>query len=132
MRERVAQHLEDPSCASCHQVMDPIGLGLENFDGVGRWREQENGADIDPSGELDRESFSDAWELGAALAAHDDFGPCVNRTLFRYATGRTEADPEQPLVDWHADGLKESGYRLKFLMRDVALGPAFRVVGEVQ
>ncbi len=132
MRERVAQHLEDPSCASCHQVMDPIGLGLENFDGVGRWREEENGVVIDPSGQLDQETFADAWELGGTLAAHEDFGPCVNRTLFRYATGRTEADAEQPLVDWHADGLQESGYRLRFLMRDVALGPAFRVVGEVQ
>jgi hypothetical protein len=131
MRERVARHLEEPSCAACHQVMDPIGLGLENFDGVGRWREEENGATIDPGGELDGEAFADAWALAGTLAAHEDFGPCVNRTVYRYATGRTDAEAEAALVDWHADGLKESGYRLQFLMRDVALGPAFRVVGEV-
>jgi hypothetical protein len=112
--------------------MDPIGLGLENFDGVGRWRTEENGATIDPSGELDGTSFDDAWDLGEVLSKHDDFGPCVNRTLYRYATGRSEAEGEEPLMDWHADGLKESGYRLKFLIRDVAMGPAFRVVGEVQ
>lgn len=132
MRERVARHLEEPSCAACHQLMDPIGLGLENFDGVGRWRTEENGATIDPSGELDGTSFDDAWDLGEVLSKHDDFGPCVNRTLYRYATGRSEAEGEEPLMDWHADGLKESGYRLKFLIRDVAMGPAFRVVGEVQ
>jgi hypothetical protein len=132
MRDRVAQHLEDPSCAACHQVMDPIGLGLENFDGVGRWRTEENDVTIDASGDLDGVDFADAWALGSALAAHEDFGPCVNRTLYRYATGRAEDEAEQPLVDWHADGLRESGYRLKFLMRDVAVGPAFRVVGEVE
>ncbi len=132
MRERVAKHLEDPSCASCHQFMDPIGLGLENFDGVGRYRAEENNTEIDPSGELDGAAFADAWALGGTLAAHDAFGPCVNRTLYRFAAGREEADAEAPLVDWHADGLKESEYRLKFLMRDVALGPAFRTVGEVE
>ncbi len=132
MRERVARHLEDPSCAGCHQVMDPIGLGLENFDGLGRWRNEENDTPIDPTGDLDGDDFADAWALARAVAVHDDFGPCLNRTLFRYATGRAEADAEQPLVDWHADGLKEAEYRLQFLMRDIAAGPAFRLVGSVE
>ncbi|MCA9544966.1 MAG: DUF1592 domain-containing protein, partial [Myxococcales bacterium] len=53
LRERLAEHAANPTCAGCHAIMDPIGLGLEQFDGVGRFRTTENGGVIDPSGELD-------------------------------------------------------------------------------
>lgn len=53
LRERVAQHLTDPTCAGCHKLTDPIGLGLENFDAIGSWRTLDHGAEIDPRGELD-------------------------------------------------------------------------------
>ena len=132
MRDRVAQHLEDPSCAGCHAMMDPIGLGLENFDGVGRWRKEENGETIDPSGALDGASFSDAWELGAAVAEHAAFAPCVNDTIYRFATGHEVADAEEDLVNWHADGFHEAGYRVRALLADIAMGPGFRTVGGVE
>ena len=48
MRERLEQHFEDPSCAGCHKMMDLVGLGLENLDGIGQWRDLENNAPIDP------------------------------------------------------------------------------------
>jgi hypothetical protein len=51
LRERLETHLSDPYCASCHRLTDPIGLGFENFDGIGKWRPTENDAVIDPSGE---------------------------------------------------------------------------------
>jgi len=60
MRDRIAEHLADPFCASCHSLTDPIGLGFESFDGIGRWRSTENGATIDPSGTLDGVDFADA------------------------------------------------------------------------
>src|SRR5207253_830495 len=52
MRQRMAQHRDNPSCAGCHQMMDPIGFALENFDTVGHWRSREGVAPIDASGFL--------------------------------------------------------------------------------
>ena len=132
MRDRVAQHLEDPACASCHAIMDPIGLGLENFDGIGRWRTTENGVTIDASGELDGATFNDGWDLGGAIADTNAFPSCLNATIYHYANGRTVGEGETELLDWHDEGFTVSGYRLRFLMRDIANGPAFRTVGGVE
>jgi uncharacterized protein DUF1585/uncharacterized protein DUF1588 len=52
VRERLAEHRKNPACAGCHKMMDPIGLALENFNAVGRWRTVDSGAPIDPSGQL--------------------------------------------------------------------------------
>lgn len=129
MRDRVAQHLEDPSCAACHNYMDPIGLGFENFDGIGRWRTTENEVEIDASGDLDGVDFDDAWALSAAIADHSAFAPCVNKTLYAYAQGRVGGEGEDDIVDWHAEGFAVEDYRLKFLLRDIATGQAFRTAG---
>lgn len=129
MRDRVAQHNADPTCAECHELMDPIGLGFENFDGVGRWRTEEAGIVIDPSGDLDGAEFADAWELAGIVAENRAFTGCVSDTLLAAAVGHPLAEGEEDLADWHTDGLKESGYRVRFLLRDIARGPAFRRVG---
>src|SRR5690606_35201546 len=68
MRERLAQHLEDPSCSGCHVLMDPIGFGLENFDGVGMFRLTENDVPLDTVSKLDNlGEFDGARELGGLL-----------------------------------------------------------------
>ncbi len=126
MRERIAVHLEDPTCASCHQITDPIGLGFENFDGLGRWRWSENEADIDPSGDMDGDAFVDAWELGAVVARHRQLGPCLTETLLQYATGASTEDLDDTLLDWHAEGFAAADHRVLWLLRDIALSPAFR------
>jgi hypothetical protein len=125
MRERVAQHLEDPACANCHEMTDLIGLGLENFDGIARWRSSENGHEINPSGELDGAAYADAWKLAAELAKHPDVGPCLSNQLFAYATHHTPKWTERSTMEWHSEGFEESGYRVAFLMRDIALSAAF-------
>ena len=64
MREQVAQHRASPACASCHNLMDPVGFALENFDAVGRWRSEDEGMPVDASGKLpDGTAFSGASEL---------------------------------------------------------------------
>ncbi len=132
MRDRVEQHLADPSCAACHSSMDPIGLGLENFDGLGGWRDTENGVTIDASGDLDGVPYAGAWDLGQALHDHPNTGPCLARTLFQYAGGRLVGAGETELLDWHAAGFAESGYSVKFLLRDLVTSPGFRRVGEAE
>lgn len=129
MRERIAVHLEDPFCASCHQLTDPIGLGFENFDGIGRWRTTENDATIDPSGELDGAAFQDAWTLAEAVADHPSTGPCLSRTVLQYATGAVADELDDDLEQWHAEGFGQAGHRVLWLMRNVALSPAFRGAG---
>ncbi len=125
MRERVQKHLSDPSCAACHQITDLIGLGLENFDGIARWRSIENGAEIDPSGDLDGEEFMDAWGLAGRLALHRDLGPCLSDNLFGHANHRLPVWEDREVMDWHSDGFEQSGYRLKGLIRDIVLHPSF-------
>ena len=132
MRERVAAHLEDPACASCHQFTDPIGLGLENFDAIGRWRTQENGATIDPAGDLDGDAFTDVVSMADALADHPALGPCLSQTLLRYSTGSPLSEELEELAQWHGEGFAESGYRVLPHMREIALSPAFSQAGEVE
>ncbi len=132
MRERVAVHLEDPACASCHQITDPIGLGLENFDGIGRWRLEENDATIDPSGDLDGDAFADFGDLADAIASHPAFGDCLSQTMLRYGTGSALTEGVEELAAWHAAGFEEGGYRILPHLREIALSPAFSTAGELQ
>lgn len=129
MRDRIAIHLEDPTCASCHLLTDPIGLGFENFDGLGRWRDTENDVTIDPSGELDGTSFQDAWQLGALIGRHPATAPCVVRTMLQYGTGAVADELDEELLDWHDEGFADARHRLRWLMQEVALSPAFRTPG---
>jgi hypothetical protein len=129
LRERVAVHLEDPTCAGCHRLMDPIGLGLENFDGLGVWRTSDGGATIDPSGDLDGEAFADAWELGAAVAEHPRVGTCLAETMLRYATGRAIGEGEEDEVDYLGARMGLAGHAMKALQRDIVNSPSFRNVG---
>jgi hypothetical protein len=129
LRDRLQTHLEDPTCASCHQLTDPIGLGLENFDGIGRWRDTENGATIDASGDLEGRSFADAWELGEAVRNNDNLGPCFAHHLYRYAMGRSVAEGEEDLADWIGDGFVQSGHDWQSLLLDIVMSPAFRRAG---
>lgn len=130
LRDRVKEHLENPTCAGCHALTDPIGLGLENFDGIGRYRREDNGALIDPSGELDGVPFADAVALGEAIRDHERFAPCVVRTLVRYATGRVEAPAELKVVGFLADRFADTGYRVRPLLLEIVMSPLFRRAGE--
>lgn len=128
LRDRVREHLENPECAGCHQLMDPVGLGLEQFDSVGRFRSTEGGALIDPSGNLDGSDFSDALELGTVLSEHPSVPGCLVRTLYRYAVSRDTTPSEEPLLQSLRARFQASGYRIPQLMVDIALSEGFQKV----
>lgn len=131
MRDRVQIHLLDPVCASCHQITDPIGLGLENFDGIGKWRVLENGAEIDPSGDLDGVEFTNGWELAGAIAAHPELPLCFTSTVYQYANGASLTEGEAELLEWHLSKFAVSGHSVLTLLADIAQSPGFRNAGEV-
>ena len=117
------------SCAGCHQLTDPIGLGLENFDGIARFRETDSGAVIDPSGDLDGQPFSDMRELGAAIRNHPGFAPCMVETLAHYGMGRVATSSERAWMDTLASRFEVHGFRMKRLMMEFVMSPLFNEVG---
>ncbi len=129
LRQRVKIHLTEPTCAGCHKIMDPIGLGLENFDGIGRYRQTENGAVIDPTGELDGVKFNNPAELAKAIHDARDFPWCIARNVYRFATGQKPGNDESATIDALTERFKSDGYRLKSLLAEVATSPAFRAMG---
>lgn len=131
LRDRVQIHLQDPSCAGCHNVVDPIGLGLENFDGIGRFRSTENGAIIDASGVLDGAYFADARGLGVALHNHDRAASCLASTLYRWGLGHSVQDEEEPMVDALGERFAWANYSIQSLMLDIATSPHFTHAGEL-
>lgn len=131
-RERVDFHLENPVCAGCHRITDPIGLALENFDGAGQYRETEKGVVIDASGTLDGKPFTDAAGLGRALHDSAAVPACLVKRIYAYAVGGRVARSDQPLVDYFKDRFVADGYRVPSLMRTIALSKAFSQSDENQ
>lgn len=87
-RDRLSMHNEDPVCAGCHKITDPIGLSLERFDGIGSARFYENGTLIDIAGGMDAAVFKGAMGLGHSMAQNPQTTQCVTSRALEYATGR--------------------------------------------
>ena len=127
-RERVAVHLEDPACAGCHKITDPMGLALESFDGAGRFRTTENGADLDTSGDLDGVPFEDAVGLGKALRDNPSLPGCLVDRLYSYGSGGAAEPSDRPLMKYFTAEFAENGYKLPELLRTIVLSDAFQHV----
>ncbi|HEY8207655.1 MAG TPA: DUF1588 domain-containing protein [Myxococcaceae bacterium] len=126
MRDRLAAHRADPTCAGCHGMMDGIGLGLEGFDGIGRFRTLDQGVEIDPASELDGKPFAGAAELGEVLADDPRVMRCLQRNLFRAAVGHVETQGEAWPMFRIEEAFAASGYRLRSLLVEIAASEAFR------
>lgn len=127
-RERLTRHRSEPVCAGCHHLMDPIGLTLEQFDGVGMYRTRENGHVIDVSGELDGRQFVGARGLGQALSEHPRVPECLVNTVYRYAGGPQDATVQRDLLQSLNTQFAESGYRLRDLLQRLTTSDAFYAV----
>lgn len=129
LRERIAVHLEDELCAGCHAITDPIGLAFEVFDGIGYWRDSENDALIDPSGDLDGVAFNDAWELADVIAADPAFTRCIVQQFNRWGSGAVEALAQRNGLQALNAEFANSNYKLRDLIEIYVMSPAFRTVG---
>jgi hypothetical protein len=128
LRERLEQHRANALCASCHQRMDPIGFGLENYDAVGVWRSHDGKIAIDASGTLpDGRSFTGSRELAAVLGAQPDaFVRNLTERMLTYALGRGLRREDAASVDRIARNLAAGGYRFSTLVMETVNSPAFR------
>jgi hypothetical protein len=127
-RERLTAHNENPICAGCHKVTDPIGLTFETFDGAGQFRRTENAVAIDTRGSLDGTDFADAAGLGRALAASPALKSCVVNRLYAYAVGRQVLPQEAARLEAYQAMLDKRGYRFDQMLRLMVLDPAFFAV----
>jgi Protein of unknown function (DUF1592)/Protein of unknown function (DUF1588)/Protein of unknown function (DUF1595)/Protein of unknown function (DUF1585)/Protein of unknown function (DUF1587) len=129
-RQRFAIHEEDPTCASCHLLIDPIGLGFENYDALGAFRTMENGKTIDASGELTEAGdvdgpFTGAVALSEKLADSEVVAECVVRQWVEYTLGRRTGEGDDCLVKNAAKAFVALGGDVKALLGILVSTPAF-------
>lgn len=124
-RDRLTVHRENPVCAGCHRITDPIGLTLENFDGVGAFRTTENGAPIDASGALDGTDVSGPVALGEAVSRHPAVPRCMARRVSEYALRRPLTNDDLGWASEMSSRFADEGYRVPALFGAVARSDAF-------
>lgn len=135
-RDRLAEHLTNESCASCHKLIDPIGFGLEKFDAAGGYQEKfmahavrdrkdDSKAKLDVELPIDitgsvaglrNSEFQNPRQLGKILSESDACRACVVKQVFRYCLGRTETRADQPVLDQAMAAFTGSQFKLKELM----------------
>jgi hypothetical protein len=130
-RERLAVHASNPSCAGCHLITDPMGLALENFDGAGRFRETENGAALDTSGDLDGTQFKNVDGLNEALRDHPMLSSCIVNRMYSFGVGGpVSMSRDRQILAYLKEQFIKDGYRIPELLREIALSTAFSQVRE--
>jgi hypothetical protein len=129
MRERMAQHRNNPACSNCHAMIDPAGFALENFDATGKWREVDESFNaIDASGALpDGRKFTGVAELRAALAAQPErFVHTIAERLLTYALGRGLEDHDMPAVRKILKDTAPDGYRMQAIVAAIVKSYPFQ------
>ena len=129
LRQMMEKHRADPNCGVCHEKMDALGVALENFDGIGRWREAENGLPIDAAGVLpDGRSFKNIVELkGVLMEQKDAFVRCLCEKMLTFALGRGLEYTDMAVVDRIAASVKDNGYRFSALVIGIVESEPFRM-----
>ena len=124
------QHRENPTCASCHARMDPIGFSFEHFSATGAWRDKDGEFPIDPSGKLvTGESFRDPNDLRSILSKQkrDDFVQCLSRKILTYALGRGLEHYDKCAIDGITAGLAKRSFRFSALVMEIVKSTPFQM-----
>lgn len=127
IREKLEQHRSNPTCAACHNSMDPIGLGMEDFDQYGRYRSTyDTGQPVDAGGDVDGKTFTGAKQLGELLAQDPRVVACMVKQLYRYGSARLEASGEEATLLQLNDAFAANGYQLRPLLLELTSSDGFR------
>ena len=129
VRERIEQHRASPTCAGCHKIMDPIGLAMENFDAVGRWRTVDEGVRIDASGQLvDGTAINGPSSLRKAMLDRQDvFVAAMTEKLMMYGVGRETKYSDMPTVRTVMRDAAKNRYRFSDLILGVVKSAPFQM-----
>jgi hypothetical protein len=128
LRERLEQHRANPQCAACHDVLDPIGLGLENYDAIGAWRTHDNGEPVDASGQFpDGRSFAGPREMAALVKADPNTPHCIAERVLVYALGRGLGEADAAPLDAITQQFAAGGHRFLGLAVAIARSEPFRM-----
>lgn len=129
LRERMEQHRKDPSCSACHNMMDPIGFGLESYDAVGSWRTHDGTVAIDTSGVLpDGQKFQGAKDLKAILRAQSDaFTRNLSEKLLTFALGRGLESYDRNAVEDIVRETSRSGHKFSTMVQEIVNSKPFRM-----
>lgn len=128
-RQKYAMHVEEPSCAGCHALFDPIGFGFEEMDGLGRFRTTENGLPVDSSGQLAGTDvdgpFEGVAELSTMLARSNDAKRCFVQHFFRFAASRTPESKDRCALDSLGQRFLAGSGSIEALFLDFVADPGF-------
>jgi hypothetical protein len=129
VRERMEEHRKNPACNSCHRVIDPLGLALENFDVTGAWRIRDGDATVDPTGDLyDGTKMQGPQGLRDALMRHSDvFMLSFTESLMTYALGRRVEYFDLPTVRAIVRDAGKADYRMSQFVAGIVKSPAFQM-----
>ena len=132
LRERMEQHRSYPACAACHNMMDPLGFALENYDAVGLWRDREGDEAIDASGQLpDGTKFKGVGELREMLVTQrkDQFTRCLAEKLLIYAIGRGTEYYDKCAIDQIVLEAQQNDYKFAYLIAGIINSDPFQKQG---
>ncbi len=129
LRQELERHRADPSCAVCHDRMDPIGFGLENYNAIGGWRTADGNFPIDASGELPGGTrFDGPAGLKAVLyAQQDQFARNLTEKVLTYALGRGLESYDEPVIDGIRRDIARNGYRFSSLVLGIVESIPFQM-----
>jgi hypothetical protein len=130
-RDRLEVHRTAPACNGCHKIMDPIGLSMENYNAIGAYRTEENGALIDASGTLENATYHDAVGVGQILHDSPATTSCIVRRVYEYGAGRSITAGDGDWLRSTGQGFAQDGYSFPRLMRRIATSSAFGAVSNV-
>jgi hypothetical protein len=136
-REQLKVHQTLPTCGACHALMDPLGLALEKFDGIGVYRDTDRGMALDVTGTIGGIAFNGARELGQVLGGmlktaegNPETADCLVRNLFRAATGHLESAGDAPVVNVLSSAFSADGFKVRGALARLVASDAFRFVGQ--
>ncbi|MEM1348027.1 MAG: DUF1588 domain-containing protein, partial [Myxococcota bacterium] len=133
-REIFAVHTEQPACAGCHMLIDPLGFGFEAYDALGRYRTTENGKPIDESGELIgligepelNQPFYGGAQISSVLAGSKAMEECMIEKWFKFAMGRFAGPSDQSSIDRVLGSFRADDRKFATMFRELVLSDSFR------
>jgi hypothetical protein len=130
VRERLELHRSEPACAGCHSMFDPIGMTLENFDSLGRYRTHDGNFEIDPTATFEDQELTSARDLADFIRDDPRTVSCLAERLYGFATGHLPTSGEQGVIDALGDHLIRNDEAFREVVGGITISTGFRYIGD--